>query len=208
MYMDSINKLRILTRQMNVELDACKEAFICSNTISEERIIISHALLPNGNKLRLLKTVLTSICENNCNYCAFRSGRDFCRISFKPDELANTFMALYRAGIVQGIFISSGIIKGGIYTQDQLIDIAEILRNKMNFRGYIHLKIMPGADYDQIIRTMQLANRVSINIEAPNSQRLIIIAPCKRDFTHLLTPLRWIEEIRQSMDPFLGWEHH
>ncbi len=205
--MESIAKLCLLSEQMDVELDDKNETF-CHQTLSEDHIFISHAIMPNGKKLRLLKTVLTSACENNCYYCAFRSGRDFRRATFQPDELANTFLSLYNAGVVQGIFISSGIIKGGLHTQDRLIDVAEILRHKLNFRGYIHLKIMPGSEFDQVVRGMQLANRVSINLEAPNAHRLALIAPRKSYLEELLTPIKWMDKIRQSFDPYQGWDHH
>lgn len=204
--MDSYDKLNLLSQQMEVEIDSTDEVS-CLSPIAEDRINISHALLPNGKKLRLLKTVLSSACENNCYYCAFRAGRDFHRITIKPEELAHTFFSLYNAGVVDGIFISSGIIKGGVFTQDHLIDVADILRTKLNFRGYIHLKIMPGSEYDQVFRSMQLANRVSINLEAPNNQRLAMIAPCKTNFESLLLPIRWIDQIRQSQDPHQGWNH-
>ena len=204
--MDSFNKLGLLSQQMDIEIES-KDEVSCISPINENRINISHALLPNGKKLRLLKTVLSSACENNCYYCAFRAGRDFHRITIKPEELAHTFLSLYNAGVVDGIFVSSGIIKGGVITQDHLIDVADILRTKMNFRGYIHLKIMPGSEYNQVFRSMQLANRVSINLEAPNNQRLAMIAPCKTNFESLLLPIRWVDQIRQSQDPYQGWNH-
>jgi len=203
-----LDKLGLLSQQMDVEQDGDRSGNSCLPSLSHERIYISHALMPNGKKLRLLKTALTSACENNCYYCAFRSGRDFRRATFQPDELAHTLISLNNAGLVQGFFISSGVINGGLCTQDRLIDVAEILRNKLNFRGYIHLKIMPGAEFDQVFRSMQLANRVSINLEAPNESRLISIAPRKSYFEELMTGIVWMDQIRQSQDPYLGWDHH
>jgi len=206
--MDAFQKLGLLSEQMDVEQDEYTTISSCHKPLSIDKIYISRALLPNGKKLRLLKTALTSTCENNCYYCAFRAGRDFRRATFQPDELAQSFISLFNAGVVQGIFISSGIFNGGIQTQDRLIEVADILRNKLDFRGYIHLKIMPGAEYDQIARSMQLADRVSINLEAPNADCLKRIAPRKAYFEHLLTPLHWIDHIRQSNDPYQGWGHH
>jgi hypothetical protein len=114
-------------------------------------------------------------------------------------------MAMYRAGMVEGLFLSSGIIKGGITTQDRLIDTAELLRIKHGYRGYIHLKIMPGAEKDQVRRSMQMASRVSVNLEGPNTKRLGLLAPKKIFLEELLRPLKWVEEIRRSEVPHGVW---
>ncbi len=168
---------------------------------------IQMAALPNGQRIPLLKTALTTACERNCNYCAFRTGRDFRRQTFLPDEMAKTFMQLYRAGMVEGLFISSGIAGGGVTTQDRLLDTAEILRKNWSFEGYIHLKIMPGAEKAQVERGMQLADRVSVNLEAPTRERLAKLAPEKQFFDELLEPLKWVEEIRQTHPPSWGWKN-
>jgi predicted DNA-binding helix-hairpin-helix protein len=112
---------------------------------------------------------------------------------------------MYRAGLVEGLFLSSGIIKGGVTTQDKLIETADILRNKLRFPGYVHLKIMPGAESDQVLRSMQLASRVSVNLEGPNTRRLQQLAPKKVFLEELLQPLRWVEEIRQTQRPDRTW---
>lgn len=166
---------------------------------------IHMAALPNGRCVPLLKSLLTSACERNCYYCPFRSGRDFRRVTFKPDELAQLVVQLTRAKAIEGAFISSGIAGGGVRTQDRLIAVAEILRKKLNYRGYLHLKLMPGADYAQVERAMQLADRVSVNLEAPNAKRLSLLAPQKDLLDELLQPLRVVEEIRRTQPPHLGW---
>jgi predicted DNA-binding helix-hairpin-helix protein len=168
-------------------------------------VYVGHAQLPNGQQIKLLKTLLTSACERNCYYCPFRAGRDMRRATFKPDEFAQTFMAIQRKKIAEGIFLSSGVVGGGVRTQDQLIDTAEILRRKWGFRGYIHLKIMPGAERAQVERAMQLADRVSINLEAPNNARLQHLAPRKQFLEELLQPLRWADEIRRTQPAQRGW---
>lgn len=167
---------------------------------------ITRVALPNGQSMPILKTVLTSVCEKNCNYCAFRAGRDFRRHTFRPDEMAQAFVELYRGGAVKGIFLSSGIAGGAIHTQDRLLDTADILRNKLGFQGYLHLKIMPGAERDQVERAMQLADRVSVNLEAPSTERLARLAPQKVFIEELLLPLRWVEEIRKSQPSQKGWK--
>ncbi len=175
---------------------------------SPDSLPISYATLPGGKKIPLVKTVLTSACERNCFYCPFRSGRDFHRETFKPDELAATFLRIYKTGVVEGIFLSSGVAGGGVRTQDRLIDTAEVLRKKLNYRGYLHLKIMPGAEKEQIERAMQLADRVSVNLEGPTTQRLSQLAPQKIFMDELLRPLRIIEEIRKSQPGVRGWNGH
>ena len=94
---------------------------------------------------------------------------------------------------------------GGIHSEDQLLKTAEIMRHKLGFKGYIHLKIMPGAERSQVERAMQLADRVSINLEAPNNDRLSKLAPHKQFTAELLQPLKWIDEIRKTQPPDKGW---
>lgn len=161
--------------------------------------------MPNGQHIRLLKTLLTSACERNCFYCPFRSGRDFRRQTFRPDEMANTFIALQRGGVAEGIFLSSGIAGGSVRTQDKLIDTIEILRYRYQYQGYVHLKLMPGAEKAQIEQAMRLADRVSLNLEAPNAERLEKLAPGKDFIEELLQPLRIVEDIRRSQSPSSGW---
>ena len=170
-----------------------------------EQVFVHPAQMPNGKNIKLLKTLLSSACERDCFYCPFRAGRDFRRATFKPQEFAGLCYQLVRKGAVEGIFLSSGIAAGGITTQDKLLDTADILRNRLGFRGYIHLKIMPGAEKAQVERAMQLADRVSINLEAPNTARLAKLAPHKVFMEELLQPLKWVDEIRRTIPPDKSW---
>ena len=175
-------------------------------TPKEKRAAFVHpAQLPNGKQVVLLKTLLSSACERDCFYCPFRAGRDFRRATFKPQEFADMFMKLNQAKMAEGIFLSSGIAAGGANTQNKILDVAEILRKKYNFRGYMHLKIMPGAEKGQVERLMQLADRVSVNLEAPNTERLAKLAPHKTFIEELLQPLKWVEEIRRSQPAYKFW---
>ena len=122
-----------------------------------------------------------------------------------PQEFAELFMKLNQANTAEGIFLSSGIAAGGANTQNKILDTAEILRKRLGFKGYIHLKIMPGAEKGQVERAMQLADRVSINLEAPNTERLVKLAPHKVFMEELLRPLRWVEEIRRSQPAYKFW---
>lgn len=159
---------------------------------------IAHLSTPRGPKA-VMKSMMTTACERNCHYCVFRAGRAKTkRVTFSPDEMASAFEILESSKKVDGLFLSSGIIKGSVTTQDKLIDTADIIRNKQRYPGYIHLKIMPGIEYDQLYRSMQLADRVSVNLEAPTSERLAALAPKKIFIEELLRMLQWAEQIRRD----------
>jgi predicted DNA-binding helix-hairpin-helix protein len=206
--MEPIARLKLLSDQMNLEPDAehCPAGLPHPKPAQGSKDLFVHpAQMPGGKQILLLKTLLTSACERDCYYCPFRAGRDFRRATFKPEEFANLFLMLVRSNTAQGVFLSSGVAGGGVRTQDQLLDTADILRTKLGFRGYIHLKIMPGAEKAQVERAMQLANRVSVNLEAPNTARLARLAPHKIFLEELLRPLRWVDEIRRSTPPDKSW---
>lgn len=198
-----------IQKPLNHELAPCGQVIPKAPPLAAKgkkpSIGITHLLMPGGKTMPALKTMLTTACERDCYYCPFRAGRSYRRQTVKPEEMAKTFMDLHRAGLVNGLFLSSGIIRGGVTTQDKLIDTAEILRHKYQFKGYLHLKIMPGAEKDQVRRSMELANRLSVNLEAPNDKRLALLAPKKEFFNELLKPLEWIEQIRKDEQPLNSW---
>jgi predicted DNA-binding helix-hairpin-helix protein len=205
--MDAIGRLKLLTDQMHLEPAEDTSTVACSlRSVRQKDVFVHPAKLPNGQSIKLLKTLLTSACERDCYYCPFRAGRDFRRATFKPEEFASLFMNLHRVGAAEGIFLSSGLAGGGVRTQDKLLDTADILRHKLGFQGYIHLKVMPGAQKAQVERAMQLADRVSVNLEAPNTERLARLAPHKVFMEELLQPLKWVDEIRREQPPpFQPW---
>lgn len=180
--------------------DPRRESVSLSET-KKNSLGIHEAIMPGGKRIKLLKTLLTSACERDCYYCPFRAGRDFRRATFKPEEMAQAFAELKQRGIAEGLFLSSGIVGGGVRTQDRLIDTAAILRCKLDYRGYLHLKLMPGSERDQVLEAMTLADRVSVNLEAPNPDRLSRLAPKKIFLAELLQPLKWAAEIRRTMPP-------
>jgi len=202
--MDDIGRLIDLTSQMHLEPGEDVNCPQLSQS-KKDAIITSNAVLPNGKKIKLLKTLLTSACERNCYYCPFRSGRDLRRATFSPDDFAKLYLQLHKGGIADGIFLSSGVINGGINTQDKLLATVDILRRKYQYNGYIHLKIMPGAEKAQVEEAMRLADRVSINLEAPNTERLLQLAPLKQYTDELLRPLQWVEEIRRTQPGNSAW---
>jgi predicted DNA-binding helix-hairpin-helix protein len=202
---DELQKLKLLASEMEFEPDGEGECNPMFTNDSFKDIPITRAAMPGGKYIKLLKTLLTSACERNCYYCPFRSGRDMPRATLQPDDMAKVFIALHNAGAVEGIFLSSAIAGGSVRIQDKLIDTAEILRNKFKFQGYIHLKIMPGAEYDQVERSMQLASRISVNLEAPNDKRLSMLAPHKEFSSELVEPLKWVNHIRKTQTANQSW---
>jgi len=156
----------------------------------------------------LLKEFISSFCENNCFYCAFRKDRDFKREFISPLKLAQNFFEKYKKGVANGIFISSGIIKNPDETQYLINQTAVILRKKYFYKGYIHLKIMPEAAYEAIKEGVIYADRVSVNFEAPKEIHLKNISKDK-DFKKLFDTLLKIKrayfELRQKYGKILPY---
>lgn len=152
---------------------------------------LSSAIRSDGKKIALVKTLMTSACEKDCYYCATRRGRNSLRReTFKPEELAAGFNIIHKRGAAEGLFLSSGVIGGGTRTMEKTIAAVELIRRKYEFRGYVHLKLMPGAEQAAIERALQLADRVSANLEAPNTERLRKLSGTKQFSEELLAPLR------------------
>ena len=150
------------------------------------------AALPSGKRVPMLKVLQSSGCERGCIYCVQRLGGQSPPLTLSPDELARGFGELCASGRVFGLFLSSAVRDGPIATMDRMLATAELLRIRQRYRGYIHLKIIPGCLPDQIERAMVLATRVSVNMEAPTAVHLSRIAPGKRFHEEILAPMRQI----------------
>ena len=172
-----------------------------NTTAADPRVLpcVSHLHTPDGQRKSTLKVLQTSACQNNCNYCAFRSGRDVRRAHLAADDLARSFDLMYRAGLVESLFLSSGVI-GTHRTMDEMLATVELVRRKYGFRGYIHLKLLPGAEDAHIERAVELADRVSVNLEAPTPATLAALAPLKR-MDALVGPLRKAAQMICRGDP-------
>jgi len=192
--MDAIQKIEVLGEA--AQYDLCSEA--CGTAAHRVRDDIGRwiypAAMPDGRRIAMLKVLMTNACENDCYYCAQRASRNRRRISFRPDELAKLFDSLRRQRRVQGIFLSSSIRGGADRTMEQMIATIELIRGKYAFHGYVHLKILPGAARAAIERAVQLADRVSLNLEAPNAQRLTHLCGSKDFQADLLSRLGWAAE--------------
>lgn len=152
---------------------------------------LSTSIRSDGKRIPIVKTLMTSACEKDCYYCATRRGRNSLRReTFKPEELAAGFNIIHQRGFAEGLFLSSGVIGGGTRTMEKTIAAVDILRRKYAFRGYVHLKLMPGAERASIERAVELADRVSVNLEAPNTARLQKLSGTKAFTQELLAPMR------------------
>ena len=140
---------------------------------------ICHSYTPDGRCISLLKLLLTNFCLYECLYCINRASSNVPRARFKVDEVVALTLDFYRRNLIEGLFLSSGIIQSPDYTMEQLIEVARRLREAHDFRGYIHLKTIPDASADLIARASRYADRLSINIELPTREGLAALAPEK-----------------------------
>lgn len=146
---------------------------------STEGMGICHAYAPDGRCISLLKILLTNHCVFDCHYCINRKSSNVRRARFTPQEVVDLTLSFYRRNYIEGLFLSSGIIKSSSHTMEQLIEVARILRQEHDFRGYIHLKSIPEADPELVRQAGLYADRVSINVELPTVAGLTRLAPDK-----------------------------
>jgi len=146
---------------------------------STEGMGICHAYAPDGRCISLLKILLTNHCVFDCHYCINRKSSNVARARFTPQEVVDLTLAFYRRNYIEGLFLSSGIVKNASHTMEQLIEVGRILREEHDFRGYIHLKTIPEADPELVERAGLYADRVSINVELPTEAGLTRLAPDK-----------------------------
>ncbi|WP_156678276.1 putative DNA modification/repair radical SAM protein [Sphingomonas profundi] len=146
---------------------------------STEGMGICHAYAPDGRCISLLKILLTNSCIFDCHYCINRKSSNVRRARFTAEEVVNLTLAFYRRNYIEGLFLSSGIIRSSNYTMEQIVEVARSLREDHGFRGYIHLKTIPDADPELIHQAGLHADRISINVELPTEQGLKRLAPEK-----------------------------
>ena len=146
---------------------------------STEGMGICHSYAPDGRCISLLKILLTNHCIFDCHYCVNRKSSNTRRARFTPREVADLTLSFYRRNYIEGLFLSSGIIKSSDHTMEQMVEVARILREEHDFRGYIHLKTIPEANPELIHQAGLLADRISINVELPTDAGLTRLAPDK-----------------------------
>ena len=194
--MDINEKLRILTGAAKYDVSCSSSG---SNRSSKKGDIgstatsgICHTYTPDGRCVSLLKILLSNVCIYDCAYCINRRSNDVERASFTAEEIINLTINFYRRNYIEGLFLSSAVINSPNFTMELLTTVVEKLRTEHNFRGYIHLKAIPGADEELIKKAGSYVDRMSVNIELPSSESLKLLAPEKKK-EEIFTPMSLIK---------------
>ncbi len=180
-----LEKLEILADAAKYDASCASSGTAKKNSLggkgigSTEGMGICHAYAPDGRCISLLKILLTNHCIFDCHYCINRKSSNVRRARFTPQEVADLTLNFYRRNYIEGLFLSSGIIKSSNFTMEQMVEAARILREEHDFRGYIHLKTIPEADPELVRQAGLYADRISINVELPTTSGLTRLAPDK-----------------------------
>ena len=196
--MDTQQKLAILA-------DAAKYDASCSSSGTSKRSSlggkgigstegsgICHSYAPDGRCISLLKILFTNFCLYDCLYCVNRVSSNVPRARFTVDEVVQLTLNFYRRNCIEGLFLSSGIIQSPDYTMEQVVEVARVLREEHDFRGYIHLKTIPGASEEIMHEAGLYADRLSINVEMPTEKSLALLAPDKRR-EDMIRPMEYLK---------------
>jgi putative DNA modification/repair radical SAM protein len=167
---------------------------------STEGMGICHSSAPDGRCISLLKILLTNFCTYECSYCINRSSSNVPRARFTVDEVVQLTLSFYRRNYIEGLFLSSGVIRSPDYTMGQLVEVARRLREDHDFRGYIHLKTIPDADGELLASAGRYADRLSINVELPTREALADLAPQKDHQTIRLSMARIRARLDESQE--------
>ncbi|MDR2571767.1 MAG: putative DNA modification/repair radical SAM protein [Oscillospiraceae bacterium] len=153
---------------------------------------ICHSFSADGRCISLLKVLLSNVCAFDCSYCVNRKSNDIRRATFEPHELAELMIQFYRRNYIEGLFLSSAVMRNPDYTCEQMIEVLSLIRNEYRFRGYIHVKAIPGTDERLLTALGLLADRMSINLELPSGESLKLLAPDKSRES-ILNPMAMIK---------------
>lgn len=154
---------------------------------------ICHSFAEDGRCISLLKIMLTNYCMYDCAYCINRRSNDIPRATLSVTELVNLTIEFYRRNYIEGLFLSSGVVRNPDYTMERLVRIVKDLRTVHRFNGYIHMKSIPGASRELVNEAGLYADRLSVNIEIPNEKSLQLLAP-EKDFQSVFAPMRYIQQ--------------
>lgn len=154
---------------------------------------ICHAFSADGRCITLLKVLLSNACSYDCAYCVNRRTNDIPRASFSVRELAELTIGFYRRNYIEGLFLSSGVLRNPDYTTEQMCETVRILRDEYGFRGYIHAKAIPGTSDELLVRLGVLVDRMSLNIEFPSRDSLKLLAP-EKSAQSVLAPMRFVRD--------------
>ncbi|MGB6328679.1 MAG: putative DNA modification/repair radical SAM protein [Halarcobacter sp.] len=196
--------------KMQILADSAKYDVSCSSSGSDnnhktgelgatQNSGICHTFTADGRCVSLLKVLLTNYCIYDCAYCINKKSNDIKRAAFSPRELADITINFYKRNYIEGLFLSSGIIDSEDHTTNLILRVLKILRYEYKFNGYIHVKLIPGADEKLIEQVVSLANRVSSNIELPSDKSLKLLAPNKTK-EKVLQPLKFARDYSLEKD--------
>ena len=199
--MDILEKLKILADAAKYDVSCVSSGVDRQNTGiglgNSAAAGICHAWAADGRCVSLLKILLTNDCIYDCKYCTNRVTNDRKRVTFTPREVADLTIQFYRRNYIEGLFLSSAVVKSPDYTMEQIYMAVKLLRVEYAFNGYIHVKTIPGADSIWIIRLGLLVDRMSINLELPTKASLKYLAP-QKNFPDLLRPMSLISHQIQA----------
>jgi predicted DNA-binding helix-hairpin-helix protein len=193
---DTEQKLKILSADAQYDL-ACA----CATGQDEHRKRgaqerwVYPVTLPNGGSSVLFKTMISNVCSNDCKYCPLRNVQDVRRCTLSEEETVNTFLDYFNRSKVFGLFLTSGVLGSPDATMERLNRVARILRYRSHFRGYIHLKIIPGASANAIEEAVSLSTAVSLNIETPGANHLAKLSSRKRFIEDIVEPIKLISRL-------------
>ncbi len=193
----TLDKLKILS-------DAAKYDVSCASSGTTRRPVkdgigtaagwgICHSFTPDGRCVSLFKILMTNHCIYDCAYCINRRSNDVKRTAFTPEELADLTIEFYRRNYIEGLFLSSGIIRNPDYTMEQMLRVVKLLRDVHRFNGYIHMKSIPGASQELVAQAGLYADRMSVNLEIPSEGNLKLLAP-EKDYGSVFAPMRYIQQ--------------
>jgi putative DNA modification/repair radical SAM protein len=208
---DVFDKLKILTSAAKYDV-ACTSSGVNKKASAGEigsaaASGICHSFAGDGRCISLLKVLMTNVCAYDCKYCVNRKSNDTPRASFTPRELAELTINFYRRNYIEGLFLSSGVLRNPDYTSEQMIEALRILREEYRFSGYIHAKAIPGADSALIAHLGMLADRMSVNIELPSQRSLQLLAPDKSKHS-ILAPMGYIQNrIQEHSSDIIKYRH-
>ena len=154
---------------------------------------ICHSFAEDGRCISLLKIMLTNYCIYDCAYCVNRRSNDLPRATFSVSELVELTMEFYRRNYIEGLFLSSGVVRNPDYTMERLVRVAKDLRLVHRFNGYIHLKSIPGASRELVNEAGLYADRLSVNVEIPKEENLKLLAP-EKDHKSVFAPMKYIQQ--------------
>ncbi len=194
---DTLRKLKILAESAKYDVSCSSSGTVrrgkkdegVGNTVGG--IGICHSFADDGRCISLLKVMLTNVCMYDCAYCINRRSNDIPRATLSVIELVGITMEFYRRNYIEGLFLSSGVVRNPDYTMERLVRVAQDLRTVHRFNGYIHLKSIPGASQELVNLAGRYADRMSVNIEIPNETSLKYLAP-EKDFKSVYEPMGYI----------------